>query len=789
MALVTVRRSPAGSGHSSPTGRKDEELSRRSQLQRRHSFVMVKGAALLLQEEEKLETVQEAPPSPDQMQSQQEQHLQLMMGLLRQEDAIHLAVRLESTRPHRIRYLLLVSTEELEGKSETVLLGVDFPEEGGFSVTSGGQTRIFKPISVQTMWSVLQVLHKACNEAVHNNHFPGGSALGWAEWYQRTIASEQSCINEWLAMSDLESVRPDSPALFSDQPTERELMERKIRAKLRELMATADLESITSKEIRTELERRTSCSLKEYKEFIDNEMLLIMAQMDRPSKIFDHLYLGSEWNAANLEELQRNRISHILNVTREIDNFFPALFTYLNVRLYDEEASQLLPYWKETYHFISAVRAQNSRVLVHCKMGVSRSASTVIAYAMKEYGWSLERAYRHVQDQRPIVHPNPSFMRQLEFYQGILDASRHSSLWEQKAGDSQWEDTVNGSDTGSDQSESEGSLCREMLSLEEEPGQQEEEPVTTPQYYFRPLREPPEEPAQTQAPAGGKGPWTMVQEAEEPGGSDDSGAEEVRGHLAVLQVPEVPRAPRDRRINLYAVMRSISEMDSPDAPTPLGGAAEGEVFAASGHESPVECPHPEPAAPPSPPQDQEEPGASAPGSKAKQHPPQAPTDKTGKRRGRQRSRQVPRSHTQACKQISYHPVPGKVHKALKHVEGPSPRATAPHRARVMEHRYSVAQLMDAALVLSRTREFEERLEAAGRERPTREDPARPLAPSQEPQPGGGALPPSRPRKMVRQANVDLEPGSGASAQSPRTRTHFARSTFSPSADHGCFQNS
>ncbi|XP_073202936.1 protein phosphatase Slingshot homolog 3 isoform X4 [Lepidochelys kempii] len=746
MALVTVRRSPAGSGHSSPTGRKDEELSRRSQLQRRHSFVMVKGAALLLQEEEKLETVQEAPPSPDQMQSQQEQHLQLMMGLLRQEDAIHLAVRLESTRPHRIRYLLLVSTEELEGKSETVLLGVDFPEEGsakctlgmvlplwsdtqvfldgdgGFSVTSGGQTRIFKPISVQTMWSVLQVLHKACNEAVHNNHFPGGSALGWAEWYQRTIASEQSCINEWLAMSDLESVRPDSPALFSDQPTERELMERKIRAKLRELMATADLESITSKEIRTELERRTSCSLKEYKEFIDNEMLLIMAQMDRPSKIFDHLYLGSEWNAANLEELQRNRISHILNVTREIDNFFPALFTYLNVRLYDEEASQLLPYWKETYHFISAVR-------------------------------------------------------------------RHSSLWEQKAGDSQWEDTVNGSDTGSDQSESEGSLCREMLSLEEEPGQQEEEPVTTPQYYFRPLREPPEEPAQTQAPAGGKGPWTMVQEAEEPGGSDDSGAEEVRGHLAVLQVPEVPRAPRDRRINLYAVMRSISEMDSPDAPTPLGGAAEGEVFAASGHESPVECPHPEPAAPPSPPQDQEEPGASAPGSKAKQHPPQAPTDKTGKRRGRQRSRQVPRSHTQACKQISYHPVPGKVHKALKHVEGPSPRATAPHRARVMEHRYSVAQLMDAALVLSRTREFEERLEAAGRERPTREDPARPLAPSQEPQPGGGALPPSRPRKMVRQANVDLEPGSGASAQSPRTRTHFARSTFSPSADHGCFQNS
>lgn len=67
-------------------------------------------------------------------------------------------------------------------------------------------------------------------------------------------------------------------------------------------------------------------------------------------------------------------------------------------------------------------RTQGSRVLVHCKMGVSRSGSTVIAYAMKEYGWSLERALGHVRERRPIVHPNPGFMRQLELYQGMLDA-------------------------------------------------------------------------------------------------------------------------------------------------------------------------------------------------------------------------------------------------------------------------------------------------------------------------------------------------------------------------------
>ena len=53
-------------------------------------------------------------------------------------------------------------------------------------------------------------------------------------------------------------------------------------------------------------------------------------------------------------------------------------------------------------------------------MGVSRSASTVIAYAMKEYGWDLGRAFDYVKERRGVTKPNPSFMKQLEEYQGIL---------------------------------------------------------------------------------------------------------------------------------------------------------------------------------------------------------------------------------------------------------------------------------------------------------------------------------------------------------------------------------
>lgn len=51
--------------------------------------------------------------------------------------------------------------------------------------------------------------------------------------------------------------------------------------------------SCSALQIRNELEKHMNCNLKEFKEFIDNEMLLILGQMDKPSLIFDHLYLVS----------------------------------------------------------------------------------------------------------------------------------------------------------------------------------------------------------------------------------------------------------------------------------------------------------------------------------------------------------------------------------------------------------------------------------------------------------------------------------------------------------------
>ena len=59
-------------------------------------------------------------------------------------------------------------------------------------------------------------------------------------------------------------------------------------------------------QLRKAVEEKMGMELIEHRSFIDKEMMAILGQMDAPSLILDHLYLGSEWNASNLEELQHN---------------------------------------------------------------------------------------------------------------------------------------------------------------------------------------------------------------------------------------------------------------------------------------------------------------------------------------------------------------------------------------------------------------------------------------------------------------------------------------------------
>ncbi|KAK6298824.1 hypothetical protein J4Q44_G00303340 [Coregonus suidteri] len=577
----------AGSNHYRISGQnndeadiQDESIPRRGRLQKRESFALVKGAVLLLEEGEREGPHEETSPnhslSPLKLgggaSDTQHRQLHAMVSLLRPEDTIKLAVRLESVSPVRVRYLIVVST--FSNKQESILLGMDFPDtdsgqctiglvvpiwsdtqvyldgDGGFSVTSAEKTRIFKPVSIQTMWSVLQALHGCCERAVKGAVIPG-CGLDWAQHYYGHVESDRFCLNEWGAMTGLESLRRDSAGQSS---TERVSVERQIKEELRDIMRTEDLENITSKQVRSALETRIGMDMKNYKEYIDNEMMVTMAQMDKPSKIFDYLFLGSEWNAANFEELQKNNVGYILNVTREIDNFFPESFSYMNIRVYDVEATDLLSHWKDTYTFINTARQSGQAVLVHCKMGVSRSGSTVVAYAMKQQRWSLEVALSYVRDRRPIVQPNDGFMKQLHTYSGILNASqqRHSALW-------RWKSRAEKEQRKIEREQSAASHSNEEEEEEEEESEEEEEELESLDEVDEADKEMVfEEPAHKSETDPEAPSMEQAALSTEPAASNPlitvQDSDKVTSHSP----------SRSGRMNLFSLMQSINELEDED---------------------------------------------------------------------------------------------------------------------------------------------------------------------------------------------------------------------------------
>ncbi|BFZ05366.1 hypothetical protein BsWGS_08404 [Bradybaena similaris] len=450
MALVTIQRSPSPSVEQDldVTDSSDDVTDGKSQMRKSlsQSYFTVRGAALILPHNEfTKKSVRKTHGGEIQ------RHLQAMLHLLRPEDTITIAVRLEDISNYQ-RYMALVSTKGRQDTEEAVILGIDCGNsqqasiglvlpvwmglqitlggDGGFSLRTDEQCYLFKPVSVQAMWSAIQSLAKVQHIADDMKYIRDGLSHTWVGYYRSRVDRRDSArVSQW----NVEGVEVFAPSSLSVKSNDDEGIKRIISQTLKDVMMTVDLDVATSMTLRKSVEEKMNLSLAEFKGYFDEEVMRILGQMDEPSEILDFLYLGSEWNASNLEELQEKGIDYILNVTKEIDNFFEGRFHYYNVRVSDEDTSDLLKHWDKTYKFISKARNQGSKVLVHCKMGVSRSASTVMAFLMKERRWSVEEATRFVKERRSCVNPNAGFMDQLHMYEGILTASNKRDIFRSKS--------------------------------------------------------------------------------------------------------------------------------------------------------------------------------------------------------------------------------------------------------------------------------------------------------------------------------------------------------------------
>lgn len=169
-----------------------------------------------------------------------------------------------------------------------------------------------------------------------------------------------------------------------------------------------------------------------------------------PSRILPFLYLGNLAHANNALMLKELGITHVVSMgesalspPRPPPFSLTAAFSrqatlpdnslWLEERLghiavldqknvADDGIDSLRPHIDSALEFIERARQEGGRVLVHCRVGVSRSASIVIAYLMRHVELDLASAYLLTRSRRLniLIQPNLPFMATLHAFEADL---------------------------------------------------------------------------------------------------------------------------------------------------------------------------------------------------------------------------------------------------------------------------------------------------------------------------------------------------------------------------------
>ena len=173
-------------------------------------------------------------------------------------------------------------------------------------------------------------------------------------------------------------------------------------------------EPIDMKFKNTSIHLCNECYLKRKQQQYENDILFKgEAQIN---EITPQLYLGNNESAKDKEMLLQMEITHILVVGFYLHEYYPDTFTYKTIEIEDNDKEQLIPLLIPAFEFIE--RAE--KCLVHCRAGISRSSSIVIAYIMFVGRLSYEEARKYVSSKRSEIEPNENFETQLKNFGDIL---------------------------------------------------------------------------------------------------------------------------------------------------------------------------------------------------------------------------------------------------------------------------------------------------------------------------------------------------------------------------------
>ncbi|XP_019718289.1 dual specificity protein phosphatase 26-like [Hippocampus comes] len=150
---------------------------------------------------------------------------------------------------------------------------------------------------------------------------------------------------------------------------------------------------------------------------LERLLLTGKAIISHADEVWPRLYIGDQHSAENWNGLARHGITHILNAAHSKRRRCPDIYqglkiTYMGVEANDSYDFDISVNFQAAADFIHAALRRGGHVLVHCHVGVSRSATLVLAYLMLKQRLTLVEAICAVKENREII-PNRGFLRQL----------------------------------------------------------------------------------------------------------------------------------------------------------------------------------------------------------------------------------------------------------------------------------------------------------------------------------------------------------------------------------------
>jgi hypothetical protein len=136
------------------------------------------------------------------------------------------------------------------------------------------------------------------------------------------------------------------------------------------------------------------------------------------------VFLGDARDASNARGLKDVGITHIVSCCPEFGETIRPVegVTYLRICIADTRDAQISTHFDVVYRFIenALLEDQNSKILVHCAAGISRSATLVISFLMRYFSIKFDVALEAVCELRDKVWPNFGFQRQLREFEDTL---------------------------------------------------------------------------------------------------------------------------------------------------------------------------------------------------------------------------------------------------------------------------------------------------------------------------------------------------------------------------------